>query len=100
MAKRPMVVVRKPPNSSPAAEDIANYVRGESVVPNPEVKKPNAPVGRRGVVHRADGTEARRLGAYVSPEIMQSLRVRCLADDVSLSKAVSEALGGYLQKNA
>jgi hypothetical protein len=94
--------MRKPPElqavADAAPEDKDAFVRESKPSKAPRAKKaPAVETSRaKGVVKRADGSEARRLVVYLPPEIMQRLRMRCAEHEVNLSTAASEAFTQWL----
>jgi hypothetical protein len=93
MSKTVPFALRKPPETNPAAAEA--FVRQADEPKRPALRDA-AERKPKGAVARADGTEARRLVVYLPPETMQRLRVSCAERELSLSAAVTEALGSWL----
>ncbi len=107
MAKKPLIVPRKPPQDD--ARD--RFVLGESSPErSPEPKRPNAPAPKRSVSRepkdsgyrqqytRADGREIRKVSIYFGRETAKRLAVYCANEDRDMSTVVDEVVAEYLSK--
>ena len=94
MSKTVQFALRKPPETNPADADA--FVRQADAPKRLPAAVDANERKAKGVVKHADGTEARRLVVYLPPDAMQRLRMRCAEHELSLSAAITEALGSWL----